>query len=392
MEILPHPALLYTKEQIRATQEDLPIYVFNPQELNKNCQAFLDYFPGTTLYAVKTNMDPLILKAIREAGINHFDVASLEEIKLVRELFPDSQLFFMNPVKSESAIKKAYEDYQVKAFVLDADWELEKILAATNYAKDLILFVRFKVDGSGSVINLNTKYGLTQQEAVELVKRIKELGNQTGICFHVGTQCQDASKFSKSIGQACEIIKAVGFEVDYLDVGGGFPVSADKSQQIPLLLEFFTAINEALAVNRIPKSTKILCEPGRALVANAESLIVKVLGKKGNYLYLNDGFFGGLSELTFAIPFSVKALPVRRRKFSNNQVEFYFYGPTCDSNDFINRSFYLPEDIKIGDLIEIDQVGAYSRVFRSNFNGFYSSKTVVLEEDSSVAVKAAQLL
>ena len=381
-------SLTFKEQSYASCKKDLPVYVFDPQALKKYCQVFLDYFSGITLYAVKTNMDPLILKTIKAAGINSFDVASLEEIKLVRNLFPDSKLFFMNPVKAESAIKIAYKNYDVKAFVLDADWELEKILKATDYAKDLILFLRLKVDGSGSVIDLNTKYGLEHQEAVSLLKRIKKLGAQVGLCFHVGTQCKDASKFSKAIEQASSIIKAVNFEIDFLDIGGGFPVCADQSQQIPLLLDFFTVIQEALDTNQISKATKILCEPGRALVANAEKLIVKIIGRKGNYLYLNDGFFGGLSELNFDIPFSVKALPLNQRKFSTTQKAFYFYGPTCDSNDFINRAFYLPENIQISDLIEIAQIGAYSRVFRTNFNGFYASKMVILEENSKkVAIK-----
>ncbi len=113
-----------------------------------------------------------------------------------------------------------------------------------------------------------------------------------------------------------------------------------------------------------------MCEPGRALVAHAVSVVTQVQLRKDDQLYINDGVYGSLSETVDA---GVK-LPARAHRLTGALTgapkDFILNGPTCDSLDVLPSTFSLPSDIDEGDWIEIDRVGAYSNALATRFNGF----------------------
>ena len=117
-----------------------------------------------------------------------------------------------------------------------------------------------------------------------------------------------------------------------------------------------------------------MCEPGRALVAESGSTIVRVVLRKKQKLYINDGTYGSLFDA--GIPNIV--FPARMisngRIISKKLTAFNFYGPTCDSMDHMKGPFVLPNNIKENDYIELGQLGAYGLTFRTQFNGFYSDE------------------
>ena len=159
---------------------------------------------------------------------------------------------------------------------------------------------------------------------------------------------------------------------DRINVGGGFP--AMYPDLIPEPLDnYLDVIEESLKNLKLEKTPEIFCEPGRAIVAEAGSTIVKVLLKKKNKLYINDGTYGSLFDAgvpNFVLP---AKMITNGRVVSKKKTAFNFYGPTCDSLDYMKGPFLLPNNIKEGDYIELGQLGAYSLTFRTNFNGFYSN-------------------
>jgi ornithine decarboxylase len=121
------PRFASVETLVAALQPGEPVYVLFPERFHVAARRFIDSFPGDTLYAVKANPAPHVLDLVHAAGINHFDTASLGEIELVRGRFPDAICHFMAPVRWRGTAKIAFEQYQVRDFVIDCDFELDKL-------------------------------------------------------------------------------------------------------------------------------------------------------------------------------------------------------------------------------------------------------------------------
>ena len=360
-------------ELISALKPDYPVYCIRTESIKKSTKFFKDNFPGKTLYAVKTNPNEKVLKQIISSGIINFDVASINEIKLIKKLKPDANLYFMHTVKSKNCITSAYYDFGVRNFALDNKDELRKILEATNQAKDLNLFVRIAVSNEHAEIDLSRKFGALPSEALGLVRLCKEHAKKLGISFHVGSQCMHKISYSKGISEVGNIIKKTKIIPDIINVGGGFPSIYPDLNPEPLN-NFIEEIKKSLNNLKLSKLPEIICEPGRAIVAESGSTIVKIILRKKQNLYINDGTYGTLFDAgvpNFVLPSKMISFG---RVQSKKLTSFSFFGPTCDSLDYMKGPFLLPNNIKEGDYIELGQLGAYGLTFRTKFNGFYSDE------------------
>ena len=360
-------------ELVSALKPDYPVYCIRPESIKKSTKFFKDHFPGQTLYAVKTNSNEKVLKQIISNGIIDFDVASLNEIKLIKKLKPEANLYFMHTVKTKNCISSAYFDFGVRNFALDNKDELRKILEATNQAKDLNLFVRIAVSNEHAEIDLSRKFGALPSEALGLVRLCKEHSKKLGISFHVGSQCMHKISYSKGISEIGNIIKKTKIIPDVINVGGGFPSIYPDLNPEPLI-NYIEEIKKSLSNLKLAKLPEVICEPGRAIVAESGSTIVKVILRKKQNLYINDGTYGTLFDAgtpNFVLP--NKMLSSGRIQ-SKKLTSFSFFGPTCDSLDYMKGPFLLPNNIKEGDYIELGQLGAYGLAFRTKFNGFYSDE------------------
>jgi ornithine decarboxylase len=352
-----------------------PVAIARPHRVRAAGTWFRDHFPGQLYYAVKANPSLWALDALWDAGVRGFDVASEVEAKLIAERFPEAAIAFMHPVKSRRAIARAYADYGVKTFVLDCEDELDKILAETNGAKDLTLIVRMAVSGEGSIYPLAQKFGASPQDAPALLRRARGATEELmGVSFHVGSQCMDPNAFRSAMLEANRAIVQAGVVVDVVDVGGGFP-AIYPGMNPPALDAYMRVIGETFEQMYVAQNAQLWAEPGRALVAEAGSIITRVELRKGDALYLNDGAYGNLFDATHTKwPFPVKLL--REKDSRAKLAPFRFYGPTCDSLDAAQGPFMLPADIREGDYIEIGQLGAYGVAMGTRFNGFGETEVV----------------
>ena len=370
-------SLITINKAISSTKPSLPVYCIRPASIKRSTEFFLDSFShpkynSDVLYSVKSNPDENVLKHLFQSGIRHFDVASLAEIELIDGLFGNNaQMYFMHPIKSRESIKKAYFEYGIRDFVLDCPEELKKIKEVTKNASDLGLHLRLCVSNSNAIINLSGKFGILPSKAISLARKTRSFAARFGICFHVGSQCMDPIEYRNAIMLAKNVAQKAKVKLDVLDIGGGFP-STYPGMTPPNLQSYFDEIFDTIAQIDLDKNCRLWCEPGRALVAEAGSLVVRVEGKKDAMLYLNDGTYGGLFDAGFPhFIYPARAIRVKgRTALSENLVPFGFYGPTCDSLDVMKGPFQLPENIAEGDYIEIGQLGAYSRSIRTSFNGF----------------------
>ena len=352
-----------------------PVYCIRPKSIENSVKFFKNNFPGKILYAVKTNPNKTVLKLISNNGVDNFDVASIEEIKLISKLNTNAKLYFMHTIKAREDISEAYFNYSVKDFALDTKEELQKILESTNYAKDLNLYIRIAISNEFAEIDLSRKFGALPSEALGLVRLCKQHGKKIGISFHVGSQCMHKISFSKGIKEIGNIIKKTKIIPDVINVGGGFPSIYPDLKPEPLE-NYMHEIKKSLKELKLSKMPEIICEPGRSLVAESGSSIIKVNLRKKNSLYINDGTYGSLFDAgvpNFILP---SRMISNGRMQSKKLTAFNFFGPTCDSLDFMKGPFLLPNNIKEGDYIELGQLGAYGLTFRTKFNGFFSDKIV----------------
>lgn len=359
-----------------------PLYVLRPQVLTRTAREFTALFPGDVMYAVKCNPEKTVLQTLYKAGVKSFDVASIEEVRLAAKAAPKAKLYFMHPVKAPEAIREAYSAYGVRAFAVDTQEELFKILQETGLAPDLELFVRIALPKNGSAaIDFRVKFGAMPEDAATLLQQCRPVVSRLGISFHVGTQTTNPAVFARAVNIAADVMMKSGVKVDVVDVGGGFPVSYPGQAAPPPLEQYMKSIAGALkkcGLSDIP----LLCEPGRALVAASTSLVVRVEQRRGDLLYINDGTYGGLFDAGRWLNLRYPVRRVGGGDASHETAPFRFAGPTCDSLDMMAGPFDLPSGIKTGDWIEIGNTGAYSRGLRGNFNGFGGAQTVALHEPS----------
>jgi len=356
-----------------------PVTLLRPHAAKRAARFFSEKFPGKSLYAVKANPSPDLLRVLWDAGITHYDVASLGEVRLVAETLPEATLCFMHPVKAEEAIAEAYFTYGVKTFSLDTLEELEKILRATNDATDLNLLVRLRVSSDHSKLSLASKFGAEPADIKPLLMAARQASDALGLCFHVGSQAMSPAAYAEAMQRVRAAIVEAAVTVDIVDVGGGFP-SWYPGMEPPALDTYFQVIHRAFEDLPISYSAELWCEPGRALCAEYASVLVRVEKRRGSELYINDGAYGALFDAAH-IGWRYPVNLVRDEESTTRTMEFSFYGPTCDDLDHMAGPFNLPADIQAGDYIEVGMLGAYGCAMRTGFNGFGVEDHVIVGDE-----------
>lgn len=381
------PAFTSATEMLLRRQPTEPVYCLYTHIVRTFGRQFLNGFPGDVLYAVKANPALPLLDALYEAGIRHFDTASLPEIRRIKERYDDARCYYMAPVRFIGASAEAYKKWGVKDFVLDSDEELEKILAETG-ARDLTLYVRLKTDVGGAVLELSSKFGAHDLDAVRLLQRVAAAGCRPGLAFHVGSLCLDADAFTRALEICRNVLALAGVPIVALDVGGGFPAPY-PGNPAPALPIYFERIKAAAKALNLDSKARLLCEPGRGLAAHGMSLVAQIIGHRADRLYINDGIYGSFSEMM--IPNSRITYPLRVLRVEAGKVRtlggatrpFITYGPTCDSLDVLPQPMDMPADIQTGDYVEFGLIGAYSLSNRTDFNGFYPSEIVEITDPAA---------
>jgi ornithine decarboxylase len=359
-----------------------PVTLIRPHAAKRAARFFVEKFPGRSLYAVKANPSPDLLRILWESGVTHYDVASIAEVRLVAETLPDAVQCFMHPVKAEEAIAEAYA-LGVRTFSLDTMDELEKIVRATSTdgvaASDLNLCVRIRVSSDHSKLSLASKFGAEPDEMKALLFAARQAADALGICFHVGSQAMSPTAYYEAMERVRAAIVEAAVTVDIVDVGGGFP-SIYPGMEPPPLEAYFDVISRAFESLPVSYSAELWCEPGRALCAEYASLLVRVEKRRGDQLYINDGAYGALFDAAhIGWRFPVKLL--REEESEVRDSGFSFYGPTCDDLDHMAGPFHLPADVGAGDYIEIGMLGAYGCAMRTGFNGFGSVAKVEMADE-----------
>ncbi len=374
---------------VRALSPDEPVILNRPHAARRAARYFVEKFPGKVLYAVKANPAPDLIQVLWDAGVTHFDVASITEVRLVRGILPDAVLCFMHPVKTPAAITEAYFQHGVRTFSLDSVEELTKIIDACRHPetgeapRDLRLCVRLRVSSEYSELSLASKFGCDLIEAPALLQEARQHCDWLGVCFHVGSQAMTPFAFVQALDRTRAAIAEASVVIDMIDVGGGFP-SAYPGLMPPPMEDYFAIIANHFENLPIAYNAELWCEPGRALSAEYSSMIVQVNKRRGEELYINDGAYGALYDAAHvAWRFPVRAL---EDDLIEEEADFAFYGPTCDDADYMKGPFALPADIQAGDYIEIGMLGAYGAAMKTGFNGYGNAQVVTVTDEPMMSL------
>ncbi|BBD70923.1 putative ornithine decarboxylase [Nostoc commune NIES-4072] len=366
---------------------ETPIFCFSPHVVQDRVQIFKEKFPGITAWAMKSNPHHQVLKAVVNAGIRHFDVASREEIDAVQAVCPEAILHFNHPVKSPEDIEYAWK-IGIRSFVVDCFDEVNKIskvikandISKYSAATLLIRFYDQNVRGSDHY-NFNVKFGASPEEAVDLLAQCKKFGFNVGLTFHCGSQNLRPETYRIMMHTARHIsmsaFQGEHQEIHRLNIGGGFPCPYPDSNAPPIS-EYLKEIR----LGGIEHLCELMCEPGRFFVAEAASLLTRVTLRRygDNRLYINDGIYGSFREPSYvalmppARAYKADGTPIS--KLTTSLQPFQIWGATCDSLDGLSNSVYLPNVIQTGDFIEWGMMGAYTIASTTHFNGFPPAKLV----------------
>ena len=369
-------------ELLRKLQPRQPVYCIYPHVYRQAAEHFVANFPGRVLYAVKANNHPLVINALSEGGVEHFDCASAQEIELVHSLLPDATCYFMNPIRIEGDASRAREEFGTRHFMVDHNSGLAPLLDEID-ARQSVIFARMAVSHHSAMVDLSTKFGAPPDDIPAILERIQGSGAEPALAFNVGTGVTEPEAYTYAMSLAREVLRKIPFPVRLLDIGGGFP-RPYPGFIVPPLDDFFAAIAGFRHELPLGEESEIMAEPGRGLSAPGMSTITKVLLRKENRLYLNDGMYGAFWELRFKGHVRYPARAYRGDEpLDGNPHSFRLFGPTCDSSDEMPGSVELPADIGVGDYIEFGSMGAYSLSGRTTFNGFYSDDVVSIEAASS---------
>jgi ornithine decarboxylase len=311
-----------------------------------------------------------------------FDCASRREIEEVIEAGSSaSNIIYAQPCKKLEDIRFA-EEAGVRMTVVDSVEEVEKLRAASWTGSVL---VRLLVGDTGSKQPFGKKFG-APVEWLDAIYHEARLAKQhmVGFSFHVGSECYSPRQYYDAIGlcrKSSNVAEAHGFPTEVIDIGGGF-LPAEKD-----FVGVAAAIREGAASYFGDRpATRWIAEPGRFMAAPTYTLHVPVIGRKPvwpppqsetdpRWRYtIDESVYGMFSNIPF--DHQVPEFQTDRRGALRRAIVF---GRTCDSADLISETIELPEDLDVGDVLTVPNMGAYTVVSASEFNGFPKPQQIAIE-------------
>ena len=355
-------------------QPDDPLAILRPHVLQRTAHSFLRGFPGQVSYAVKANPATDILSNLVGAGVTTFDVASVAEMHAARQALPNARLHYHNPVRSASEITQA-KALGIASWSVDRMSELDKLGQLTPNTQ---VAVRLSLKRGGGAYDFGSKFGASPEVATDLLRAVVARGMIPALTFHPGTQCTDPASWADYIAACAEVAQRAGVRLAALNVGGGFPALPRGGKT--LRQHLFETIASATKAHFPDQPPQLWCEPGRAMVADAMWLLLRVKARGDGVLTLNDGLYGALGEWRdMPVPARQTALNQQGHPVTGTPQPFTIFGPTCDSLDRVPDPWMLPAGIADGDYILITGAGAYSLALVTPFNGYGTREMLNLD-------------
>ena len=374
------PSFTDPRPHLRRCQPDHVVMYFDPGVLQATVRRFQAGFDGLVSYAVKANAAPMVMDNLVAAGIGAFDVASPREMALARAAHPGAGLHYNNPVRSRAEVAAGIKA-GVVSWSVDSMGELEK-LGKPRFAGEEVA-VRLALPVAGAAYDFGAKFGATPEAAEDLLRAVAARGFAPAMTFHPGTQCTDPTAWAEYIRVCAAVAQRAGVRLGRLNVGGGF--AAHRSGAAPDLEAVFACIAAETRAAFGPGAPGLVCEPGRAMVAESFTLATRVKAVRGDgAVFLNDGIYGALSEMRdIAATDRIEVMTPDGQERSGAPEARTVFGPTCDSLDCLPGPVALPRDIAEGDYVLFHGMGAYSLAIATAFNGYGPGEVITLTREAA---------
>ncbi|MEE8077367.1 MAG: diaminopimelate decarboxylase [Pseudomonadales bacterium] len=361
-----------------------PVYIYSRRYLETQYQRLVAAFSGTDVriyYAVKANSNLAILRCFAALGAG-FDIVSAGELSRVLAAGGDpAKVVFSGVGKTTEEIDFALK-LGIDCFNVESAAELDRLSARAellNKVASVAVRVNPDVDARThpyiSTGLKENKFGVPIEQARDLYRTAadRQWLKTTGIACHIGSQMSEAEPILEALQNLMvlhEELSNDGFELDHLDLGGGFGVSYDDEPEFDIAA-FGSALRAALADR--PSSDRPLAlavEPGRFLVANAGILVTKVEYLKPaptpqhrNFAVVDAAMNDLIRPALYQAWHRVENV---HRGSGTASASWDIVGPVCESGDFLAKE--RPLSVAEGDLLAIHSAGAYGMVQSSNYN------------------------
>ena len=367
--------------------------VTNKTNVKKQAVIWRRYLPFVRpFYAVKSNNDNILLRWLTEVfepNYIGFDCASINEIESVRKISKTVDIIYAHPCKTLIDLNNSIR-YGIRTTVVDSPEEMDKLRKA-GWKGDIL--IRLAVPDSNSKQPFSKKFGAPIQWVPSIFEMSKAYKIPIrGLSFHVGSECENPFQFSKAL-QLCRLAMDLGIEsnikMDTIDIGGGFLPTNENLSAVASCIE--SSRDKLFPNNEGPdgKQIKWIAEPGRFLSATSQTLYTPVIGKKKGmpsedptapeFRYtLHESVYGYFSNIPFDGQKPKFSVVYQKEKSFDKTYRSILFGRTCDGADIINPNIQIPS-LNEGDWLEVENMGAYTSVTASEFNGFPKPDMIYIE-------------
>jgi diaminopimelate decarboxylase len=211
----------------------------------------------------------------------------------------------------------------------------------------------------------DSKFGLSIPDARRAIERLRTIATVRvdGLHVHIGSQICDTEPFVAAV-QALSALSDLGPFATY-SLGGGLGVRYTYTDNPPSIDEYLDALIGAADAS-IPKTARILIEPGRSMVADVAVTLYRVVTvKRGTKTFV--GVDGGMSDNLEVSLYGQRFEATIANRVGGGE-SCTVVGRHCESGDCLIDGVAL-QNPTVGDILAIPVTGAYCLTMANNYNG-----------------------
>ncbi len=366
-----------------------PLYVYSASYIKDRIRAYRGAFQGALIcYAVKANFNPHIIALVKEEGAGA-DIVSGGELyaSLLAGVEP-SKIVYAGVGKTVKELQYAIGS-EILMFNVESLMELDVLNdLAGSLGKKARIAIRVNPDVDPkthpyiSTGMKKSKFGVdikTAKKEYEYARKLKNL-QVVGIHCHIGSQILDTSPYIEASQRVVdlyyELVKE-GFEIEYLDLGGGLGIKYKPEQASPEPADLAEAILPVVKEVR----AKLILEPGRSVVGNGGILLTQVqfIKDKGHkHFVIVDA---GMNDLVRPAMYEAYHHIVPVEKKERPYIKTDVVGPICETGDFLALDREL-QAMERGEYLAVLSAGAYGFAMSSHYNVRTRACEVLVEKGS----------
>lgn len=368
-----------------------PVYVYSWDRIVQNVEHItqqLGDIHHQVHYAVKANSNLTILRRLAHLDIG-FDIVSVGELERVLRVGGcPNKIMYSGVGKTTEELAFALK-VGIGSINIESAGELQRVTALAKRLQvqaNVMFRINPNVDATthpylATALD-SSKFGLTSDEVIELLtsdRKIEEL-NVIGLSCHLGSQISAVAHFEVALNQlivCADVLECAGLSIKVFNLGGGFATRYKDEQRFS-----FGDLAAMLRKQLRGREVEIRIEPGRTIVADAGILITRVEYLKRAYLSNGQNFAvvdAAINDLIRPALYNSWHHIVSTSNRKKTPSQWDIVGPICESSDVLgrNRSLALAE----GDLLVIEDVGAYGSALSSNYNSRMRSAELLITPD-----------